>query len=558
MRPARHLGAQLGRPILFVVVAEDDVRAALAGDLEARFGGDCRIVAEGGPAEAVESLERLAAASEDVAIVIAGMELPGTTGIELLASAHYFHPMARRVLLVERDFTPRNPIVQAMTLGQIDYHLPRPWFPERGLYPTVTEILADWAASRGSAFEMFRVVGPRWDPRSHELREALTRMSIPYGFYPADTEEGRALLADVGADEAQGPVLVRYDGYALVDPSMPELGAANGAKVHPDAASCDVAILGGGPAGLTAAVYAASEGLATLLLERELPGGQAGTSSRIRNYPGFPYGMRGPDLGYRACEQAWLFGADMVYAQPATGLSARGSERLVRSADGSEISSRAVIVATGMAWRRLGVPALEDLVGAGVFYGAAGGEAQAMSGLSVFVVGAGNSAGQAARYLAQSGASVTMLVRGRSLAVSMSDYLVRELQETPTISVRLRTEIVGGRGDGRLEAITVRDNSSGDTETLPAAGLFVMIGGEPRTGWLGDAVARNPGGFILTGRDIPGDAWPLARPPLHLETSLPGVFAAGDVRHRSVKRVASAVGEGAMAVESVHEYLAEI
>jgi len=357
-------------------------------------------------------------------------------------------------------------------------------------------------------------------------------------------------------------VVVFHTGKVLVDPAIAELVAALGFKTRPDEGTYDVVIVGAGPAGLAAGVYAASEGLRTVVLEPDVPGGQAGTSSRIRNYLGFPRGVSGDDLTYRALEQAWLFGADIVLAQSCTGLAVRGRDRVVLLADGSEVMSRTVVIATGVAWRRLDVPALEALVGAGVFYGAAGSEARAMVGQDVFVVGAGNSAGQAAIHLARYAASVTILVRGEALGVSMSDYLVQEITDTPNIQLRLRTEVIDGAGRTRLERLTLRDRVSGVTESTTAAALFVLIGGEPRTQWLSGTLQRDDHGYVLTGGDLLQDGkspqgWPLERPPALTETSVPGVFAVGDVRYRSVKRVAPAVGAAAIAIQLVHEHLEE-
>jgi thioredoxin reductase (NADPH) len=354
-------------------------------------------------------------------------------------------------------------------------------------------------------------------------------------------------------------VVLFHSGQVFVDPSNAELAEALGFGTRPASDSYDLVIVGAGPAGLAAAVYAASEGLDTLVVEPQVVGGQAGTSAMIRNYLGFPRGIRGGDLANRALEQAWLFGANLILAQKATGLRTDGDRRLVQLADGSEVAAGAVVVASGVAWRRLGVPELEALVGAGVFYGAAGAEARAMEGQDVFVVGAGNSAGQAALHLAKYAASVTLLVRGPDLAQSMSDYLIQEIEQAPNVSVRLRTQVVGGLGGHRLEGLVLRRRDTETIEEVPAAALFVMIGGEPRTEWLA-GVERDNRGYVMTGHDLlePGgtaDSWPLRRPPLLLETSIPGVFAAGDVRHRSVKRVASAVGEGAVAVQLVHQYL---
>jgi thioredoxin reductase (NADPH) len=551
-------------PVLFVVDGDRAVLDALTRALGRRFGADYRVLGERTAAAALASLALLAARSEEVALVVAAERVADTEGVELLARACELHPGAKRVLLVERgNFTSANPVVRAMILGQADYHLARPWEPvEQSLYPAVGEFLAAWDKGRAGAYQLVRVVGPRWAVRCHELRDLLSRVGVPYGFYADDSEEGRRLLAEAGQAGARVPVLAFADGRVLVDPVDAELAEALGGRTRPEVGTCEVAVIGAGPAGLTAAVYGASEGLRTMVLEPQVPGGQAGTSSRIRNYPGFPRGISGEELAYRTFEQAWLFGADFVFAQAATGLGVRGDERLVRLSDGSEVAARAVVVATGAAWRRLRVPGLEALHGAGVFYGAAGAEARALQGAAVFVVGAGNSAGQTALHLARYAASVTIVAIEDHLGEHMSDYLVQELGRTPNVAVRLRTEVVDGHGRARLEGLTLRERGSGATSAVPAAALFVLIGAEPRTAWLDGTVERDERGYLLTGRDLlragtPPPGWPVDRPPLHLETSVPGVFAAGDVRYRSVKRVASAVGDGATAVQLVHEYLAE-
>jgi thioredoxin reductase (NADPH) len=554
-------------PVILAVADRPKVLAALAGDLERRFGGDYRVLAEGSPAAAVATLERLTAPPDDpVALVIADRRMEDLDGLALLLRAHELHPAAKRVLLEHRgEWTSGEPVVRAMTLGQVDYLLFRPWLPpEQFLYLPVSEFLAAWEKSRAPSQEAIQIVGRRWASRSHELREILARVGIPYGFYPDESPDGRRLLEQAGVDGRRLPVVLFPRGRVLVDPSDAELAEALGFGTRPATGSCDVLIVGAGPAGLAAAVYAASEGLATQVLEPGVPGGQAGTSSLIRNYLGFPYGLSGEELTSRAVQQAWLFGADLVLARAATRLRAAGPDRVVRLSGGGEVTARAVILATGVAWRRLGVPALEALNGAGVFYGAAGSEARAMRGEDVFVVGAGNSAGQAAVHLSAYAASVTIVTIDERLGEFMSDYLVQTVQATPNIAVVPHTEVVDGHGRQRLEGLTLRDRHTGATRTVAASAVFVLIGAEPRTDWLEGVVARDERGYVLTGRDLlgaggrPPASWPLERPPLLLETSLPGVFAAGDVRYRSVKRVASAVGEGSIAVQLVHEYLAEL
>ena len=546
----------------FVLVAEDGSRLeALRRDLSRRYEADYQVIAVASAAAALGALRDLAGSGAEVALVFADERLAGTDAVDFLACVRDLHPGAKRVLVIERgDWSAAHPAVAAMALGKIDYHLYVPWYPaERILYPVVGEFLAAWDKTREPDYAAFRIAGPAHSPRAHELRDVLSRVGVPYWFFDEGSEEGRRLLREAGVQGSGVLVAVDYDGTVLVDPSHADLMGALGVRTSVDLRSCDVIIIGAGPAGLAAAVYAASEGLSTVVLEPGVPGGQAGTSSLIRNYPGFPHGLSGEDLTNRVTEQAWLFGANIVVAR-AAGLAARGPERVVRIADGSQVAARAVIIATGVTWRRLGVPALEALVGAGVFYGAAGGEARAMAGKHVVVVGAGNSAGQAALHLARYAESVTMAVRGPGLRASMSEYLVTEIGKTANIAVRPGTEVIDGAGHAGLQTLTLRDRASGVIEVVAASALFVMIGAEPRTGWLEGSVERDRQGFILTGRDLyqagqPPVGWPLERPPLLLETSMPGVFAVGDVRHRSVKRVASAVGEGAIAIQLLHEYL---
>lgn len=494
--------------------------------------------------------------------MLADQWLPEATGTEFLARVRQFHPAARRVLLITwGDQASSEPILRATVLGHIDAYVVKPGTPpDEHFHRFVTEQLDEWGRSNLPGLEVVRVVGEKWAARSHELRELLGRNGIPFGFYPADGREGKRLLEEAGAAGKALPVVVLFDGQVLAAPSNAEVGEALGMRVKPSGGCYDVTVIGAGPAGLAAAVYGASEGLSTIVLEPEAIGGQAGTSSLIRNYLGFPTGVSGGDLAVRAYTQAWNFGAEYVYGDPATGLRPESSELVVTTAGGSEVRSRAVIVATGMAYRRLGIPSLDALTGAGVFYGAAASEARAMKDSEVFVVGGANSAGQAAVHLARYAAQVTVLVRGPSLADSMSEYLIREIESVPNIAVRYRVAVTGGTGQSRLEGLTLTDLESGAAETVDAAALFVLIGAEPRTQWLPETVRRDQSGFVVTGTDLlqdgePGEAWQLRRLPMFLESSLPGVFAVGDVRHGSVKRVASAVGEGSIAIRLVHDHL---
>jgi thioredoxin reductase (NADPH) len=550
---------QMSLPVIFVIDDDAGVLHALRDDLSRRFGEDFRVTGASSAAAGLATLRDLADRHRSVALLIVDHDMDEMPGVDFLARAHEMHPLAKRVLLVERDYSARSPVVEAMTLGEADYHITKPWMLEQDLYRVISEFLAEWAKDQEAGFELFRLYGRTQDQGTHELRELFTRFNVPFHFRPVESERNRRLLESRGLDAGRLPVLIRHDDYTMVQPTPAQLIDAVGGSVCSDVDECDVVIVGAGPAGLTAAVYAASEGLQTVVLEETVSGGQAGSSPMIRNYPGFPHGISGHELTRRACEQAWMFGAHMVFSQPTAGLECRGDDRVVHLADGHQITAKAVIVATGIAWRRLNVPRLEALVGSGVFYGVAGSETRAMEGRDVFVVGAGNSAGQAALHLARYARRVTMLVRGDSLERSMSDYLIKEIEATANITRRLHTEVTDGHGKDYLDALTLHDKLRGRTEQVPAAALFVLIGGEPRTRWLPDAIQLDHG-YILTGRDVVLDGahpsrWPLDRAPLPLETSVPGVFAAGDARYRSIKRVASAVGDGATAVRLAHEYL---
>src|SRR5215208_6573104 len=496
----------MGSPVIFLVADDGPMLDALQSDLERRFGGGYQVVAERSPAAVGTTLERLAAGPGPVALVIAARRMQTEDGLAVLQQAHDLLPLAKRVVLEHRgEWTTGEPVVRAMTLGQVDYVLFRPWLPrEQFLYLPVSEFLAAWEKSLAPSPEAIQIVGRRWAARSHQLRDALARVGIPYGFYPDDSPDGRRLLEHAGEDGRRLPVVLFRRGRALADPTDAQLAEALGFGTRPLPGGCDVLIVGAGPAGLAAAVYAASEGFATQVLEPGVPGGQAGTSSQIRNYLGFPYGVTGDELTTRAMQQAWLFGVDLILAQAATGLRADGPDRVVTLSGGGEVAARAVILTTGVAWRRLGVPALEALNGAGVFYGAAGSEARAMRGEDVYVVGAGNSAGQTAVHLATYAASVTIVTIDERLGEFMSDYLVQKIQATPNIRVVIHTEVVDGHGRQRLEGLTLRDRHTGATRTVAASAVFILIGAEPRTDWLDGVVERDERGYVLTGRDLTG------------------------------------------------------
>ena len=546
----------MDKPVIAVVGDDDASLRALTLELEDRYASHYRIMSRVSPREALAELERLRGEGAEVALVLADQWMPEMAGAEFLARVRELHPAARRGVLHSWADQPwLKGVIPAAALGQIDLYSIKPasW-PDEQFHSGVTESLEEWWRQRGGQHPLVTVIGSESSARVHEIRDLLARNSIPFEFHPADSEEGQRVLRRVGLDQSAGPVVAVYTGVVLANPTNAQLAEALGVNVRPATTTYDVVVVGAGPAGLAAAVYGASEGLRTLVLEREAVGGQAGTSSLIRNYLGFPHGVGGASLAFRAYRQAVMFGAQFAYGL-ATSLAGDGDLHVVGLADGGTVTARAVVIATGVSYRRLEVAELEPFAGAGVFYGASATEAGALAGKRAFVVGGGNSAGQAALHLARFARQVSILVRSTSLASSMSEYLIREIESAANVDVRYGTEVAGGGGTGRLEQIRLRSGDAGEAAAEPADALFVLIGAEPYTQWLPDAVSRDRWGFILTGPQL-AKKWTLQREPLLLETSTPGVFAAGDIRHGSVKRVASAVGDGSIAIRLVHEYLA--
>ena len=548
--------------MIVVVDDDEDARGRVTRELERRLAADYRIAATAGADAALVLLRELREAGDEVALVLADQWMPGRTGTEVLGEVPAIFPRARRGLLVDfgawGDPATSEAILRAVGHGRCDYYVLKPWrSPDELFHRTVSEFLHEWARSDEGGPREVVVVGPPADRRTHEIRSLLVRNGIPSAFRPVDGPEAAGTLPAA----TRLPAVVFHDGRVLERPTNAEIAEAFGLRTTLGRTEVDVAVIGAGPGGLGAAVYAASEGLDTLVVEREAIGGQAGSSSLIRNYLGFARGIAGADLTMRAYQQAWVFGASFVLMNEVTDLAAEDGRLALTLSDGARALAGAVVLATGVDYRRLGIPALEELVGAGVFYGASISEAQALTGRSVYVIGGGNSAGQAAMHLSAHAGKVTILIRGESLASSMSRYLIDLVEAAPNIEVRPYTEVVDGSGEGRLERLVLSDRRDGSRTSVEASGLFVLIGARPRSDWLPDSVARDERGFVLTGSDLlggPDPAWRLERPPRPFETSLPGVFAVGDVRHGSMKRVASAVGEGAGVIPQVHEHLAEL
>ena len=546
-------------PLLLVLDADDDARERTAGELRRRYAADYTVVAERTPSAAVDTLVRWRADGGAVALVLADQWLPGLRGADFLARAGALAPEAKRGLLVGwgmwGDRPTADAILHAMALGQIDYYVLKPWRAhDEQFHRTIAEFLHEYARANDGLKEL-TVVAPAVSPRAHELRDLLTRNGVPHAYVQSGTPRADELLEACGLTGDDRPIVVRYDGKAMVDPTNAELAGVYGVATDLGGdREFDLVVVGAGPGGLAAAVYGASEGLRTLVVERESIGGQAGSSSLIRNYLGFPRGVSGAELAQRAYQQAWVFGARFVLMRDAVALRPGGDRHVLELAGGLEVGARAVVLASGVRYRRLSAPGIERFAGAGLYYGASVSEARAMAGRPVFVVGGGNSAGQAALHLARHASQVTLVVRGAGLEATMSQYLIGEIAAATNIEVRLRSQIVGADGAGRLERVVLHHGPTDTEETREAAGLFVLIGARPHTDWLPEEIARDDWGFVRTGHDAQaagGDDDLCA-----LETTVPGVFAVGDVRSASTKRVASAVGEGSVVVGQVHDRLA--
>ncbi|MFL6063684.1 MAG: FAD-dependent oxidoreductase [Friedmanniella sp.] len=551
---------RVARPIILTVDDDPTVSRAIARDLRRQYGTDYRIMRSDSGSEALELIREVVLRGEQVAVILADYRMPRMNGVDFLEQAMDLVPQARRALLTA--YADTNAAIAAINVVDVDHYLLKPWEPpEEKFYPVVDDLLAAWQREGRPPEHKIKILGHPWSPASYEVRDFLARNLVPYRWYHVDEADGRRLLAAAGAEASQAPVVITSDGRPLVQPTLLELANAVGLSTTPQAELYDLVIVGGGPAGLGAAVYAASEGLKSVVVERAAAGGQAGQSSRIENYLGFPDGVAGDQLTDRARRQALRFGAELLTARTVTGLEVKGPARLVTFDDGSSVLAHAVVLATGVSYRQLDAAGAEDLVGRGVFYGSASTQAESCEGDHVIIVGGANSAGQAAVFFARHAARVTLVVRGDSLERSMSSYLIDQIAALETIDVQLRTTVAKCEGDERLQSVTLV-GPDGSQQVVRSGHLFVFIGAAPLTGWLPDTVVRDGAGFVITGLELmrgdrPPPAWDLERDPYLLESSIPGVFVAGDVRSQSVKRVASAVGEGALAVTLVHRYLAE-
>ncbi len=555
----------MAKPILLSVDDDPDVLRAIERDLRSHYGDRYRVLSSNSPESGLDVLRQLKLRNDGVALLLADQRMPQMDGVNFLSEAMQIYPDAKRALLTA--YADTSAAISAINQANIHYFFMKPWDPpQENLYPALDDLLDDWQGSFRPSFEGIRVLGTRWHPRSYELRDFLARNHVPFQWIDieatANDPETQRLLAALG-DEVSLPVVLFPDGTKLLEGTFTQVAAKVGLRTQAQTDFYDLAIIGGGPAGLAAAVYGASEGLKTVMVEREAPGGQAGLSSRIENYLGFPTGLSGADLARRAVVQAQRFGVEILAPQEVVGMRADGPYRILKLADGAEISCHALMIASGVQWRRMEVPGMDRLQGAGIYYGGGASEAMACKGEIVYIVGGANSAGQAAMHFSKFADKVVMLVRGKSLAATMSQYLIDQIEQTPNIQLWANASISEVHGNARLEEISVHCSDTNKIERVPATSLFIFIGALPRTDWLAGTVERDDKGFILTGPDLIHEGkhpkgWPLERDPYLLETNIPGVFAVGDVRHGSVKRVASGVGEGSVAVQFIHQYLSKV
>ena len=553
-------------PAILTVDDEPEVLRAVERDLRRKYGKDYRILGADSGAAALDLLQQLKTRGDSVALLLADQRMPQMSGLEFLGESMQIYPLAKRALLTA--YADTNAAIAAINTAKVHYYLLKPWDPpEEKLYPVLDDLLEDWQAGYKPPYQGMRVLGTRWSPTSHQLKDFLGRNQVPYQWTDVEAAapdpEVQALLPSVDLKTATLPLVVLPGGEVLSNPDVDTLAAKIGLNTRAQTDFYDFVIVGGGPAGLAAAVYGASEGLKTLLIERSAPGGQAGMSSRIENYLGFPSGLTGEDLARRAVTQAKRFGAEILSPQEAVSLRVDGPYRFVKLRDGTEVSCHALLVASGLSWRRLDIPGLEPLQEAGVYYGAAMTEAQLCAGEDVYVIGGANSAGQAAVYFARFARSVTMLVRSDSLAKGMSNYLVEQIRAIPNIKVETEAEVVEAHGNGHLEFITIANRAKNETRKEPTSALFIFIGAVPCTAWLRGMLPQDDRGYLLTGSFLPREGekvkgWKEERDPFIFESIIPGVFAAGDTRHASIKRVASAVGEGSITVQMVHQYLSKV
>src|SRR5215510_365525 len=557
----------MAKPVLLTVDDDREVLRAIERDLRRKYGSDYRVLRAGSGPEALEIVRELKIRNNSIALFLIDQRMPGMSGVEFLSQAITLFPDAKRVLLTA--YADTDAAIAAINAAGINHYLLKPWDPpEENLYPVVDELIEDWEAAFPPQFEGIRVLGNRWSPASHGIKDFLARNHVPYQWLDIETaasdSEVRSLIELLDEDETRNlPIVILPNGVRLRQPSQADLAEHAGLKTRATEAFYDLAIVGGGPAGLAAAVYGASEGLRTVMIEREAPGGQAGMSSRIENYLGFPSGLSGGDLARRAVVQARRFGVEIVSPQEAVGIRTEGSYRILKLADDSEISCHALMIATGVQWRRLEAPGIDRLQGLGVYYGGGATEALSCKGETVYVVGGANSAGQAAMNFARYAERVVILVRGNSLSSTMSQYLIDQVKETPNIQLWTHATVAEVHGETHLEEISVLCSDTNKIERVPAGSMFIFIGALPRTDWLAGLVERDDRGFILTGPDLlwkgaHPKGWTLERDPFLLETNVPGIFAVGDVRHGSVKRVASGVGEGSVAVQFIHQYLSKV